>query len=64
MEEKIRIDGVDYKVIQSDESDPFERMSLVKSGQAIRYYDKYIYRTESGEARACYADNPSNNWGI
>ena len=64
MEKIIRIDSVDYKVIQSDESDPFERMSLVKPGQAIRYYDKYMYCTESGEARACYADNPSNNWGI
>lgn len=60
----VRINHVDYQVIESEEFDTFERMALVKPGQAIRYYDKYMYRTESGEARACYADNPSNNWGI
>lgn len=60
----VRIDHIDYQVIESEEFDPFERMVLVKPGQAIRYYDKFMYRTESGEARACYADNPSNNWGI
>ena len=64
MEETINIDGKDYQVITSEELDPFERMALVKAGQAIRYYDKYMYRTESGEARACYADTPSNNWGV
>lgn len=62
--ELVRINHIDYQVIESEEFDPFERMALVKPGQAIRYYDKYMYRTESGEARACYADNPSNNWGI
>ena len=60
----VRIDHIDYQVIESEEFDPFERMGLVKPGQAVRYYDKYMYRTESGEARACYADNPSNNWGV
>ena len=60
----VRINHIDYQVIESEEFDPFERMALVKPGQAIRYYDKYMYRTESGEARACYADNPSNNWGV
>lgn len=64
MEEKINIDGTDYQVITSEELDPCERMALVKPGQAVRYYDKYMYRTESGEARAFYADNPSNNWGV
>lgn len=60
----VRINHIDYQVIESEEFDSFERMALVKPGQAIRYYDKYMYRTESGEARACYADNPSNNWGV
>lgn len=60
----IHINHVDYQVIESEEFDPFERMALVKPGQAIRHYDKFMYRTESGESRACYADNPSNNWGV
>lgn len=60
----ICIDGVDYKVIESDIINPFDRMAAVKPGEAVRYYDKYMYRTASGEARACYADNPSNNWGV
>lgn len=60
----VRIGHIDYHVIESEEFDPFERMALVKPGQAVRYYDKYMYRTESGEARACYADNPSNNWSV
>lgn len=60
----VHINHVDYQVIESEEPDPFERMALVKAGQAIRYYDKYMYRTASGEARVCYADNPSNNWGV
>lgn len=60
----VRIGHIDYHVIESEEFDPFERMALVKPGQAVRYYDKYMYRTESGEARACYADNPSNNWSF
>lgn len=62
--EKVNIDGTDYQIIASDELDPFERMALVKPGQAIRYYDRYMYRKESGVARVCYADNPSNNWEV
>jgi hypothetical protein len=49
----VRIGHIDYHVIESEEFDPFERMALVKPGQAVRYYDKYMYRTESGEARGC-----------
>ena len=60
---EIQIDGVTYKVVVSEIIDPFDRMAAVKPGEAVRYYDKYMYRTASGEARACYADETSNNWG-
>lgn len=59
----ICIDGVDYKVIESDIIDPFDRMAALKPGEAVRFYDMYMYCTASGKARACHADNPSNNWG-
>ena len=62
--EEIQIDGVTYKVVESEIIDPFDRMAAVKPGEAVRYYDKYMYRTASGEARACYADETSNNWGV
>ena len=64
MEETIRISGVDYKVVQSDEANPFERMDSVKSGEAVRYFNNYMYRTVSGEARMCDAECPDNNWGV
>lgn len=64
MNETIQIDGATYKVVTSDIINPYDRMAAVKPGEAVRYYDKYMYRTESGEARACYADDPSNNWGV
>lgn len=64
MEETIRISGVDYKVIQSDIINPFDRMDAVKSGEAVRYFSNYMYRTASGEARMCDAEYPENNWGV
>ena len=64
MEETIRISGVGYKVVQSDEVNPFERMDSVKSGEAVRYFSNYMYRTASGEARMCDAECPDNNWGV
>ena len=64
MEETIRISGVDYKVVQSDEANPFERMDSVKSGEAVRYFSNYMYRTASGEAKMCDAECPDNNWGV
>lgn len=64
MEGTIRINGVDYKVVQSDIINPFERMDAVKSGEAARYFSNYMYRTASGEARMCDAESPENNWGV
>ena len=64
MEETIQIDGTAYKVIDSGITNPYDRCCVLKPGEAVRYYDKYMYRTESGESRACYADDPSNNWGV
>lgn len=64
MKETIQIDGATYKVVTSDIINPYDRMAAVKPGEAVRYYDKYMYRTTSGEARACYADDLSNNWGV
>lgn len=64
MKETINVNGVDYKVVQSDIVNPFERMDAVKEGEAVRYYGYYMYRTASGEARMCYADNPDNNFGV
>ena len=61
---ELQINGATYKIVESDIINPYDRISAVKPGEAVRYYDKYIYRTASGEARACYADNPSNNWGV
>ena len=61
---EILIDGVTYRVVESEIIDPFDRMAAVKPSEAVRYYDKYMYRTASGEARACYADDTSNNWGV
>lgn len=61
---ELKINGETYKIVESDIINPFDRMESVKPGEAVRYYDKYMYRTASGEARACYADDPSNNWGI
>lgn len=31
---------------------------------AFSYYDKYIYKTEDGECRACYKSDTNNNWAI
>lgn len=64
MEETIRINGVDYKVVQSDIINPFDRMDAVKSGEAARYFSNYMYRTASGEARMCDTEYPENNWGV
>ena len=64
MEGTIRINGVDYKVVQSDIINPFERMDAVKSGEAVRYFSNYMYRTASVEARMCDAEYPENNWGV
>lgn len=61
---KLKIDENTYKVVESEIIDPFDRMAAVKPGEAVRYYQWYMYRTASGEARACYADDPSNNWGV
>lgn len=61
---EIQINGETYKIVEPETIDPFERMAAVKPGEAVRYYDKYMYRTTSGESRACYADDPSNNWGV
>lgn len=61
---EIQIDGVTYKVVESEIIDPFDRMAAVKPGEAVRYYQWYMYCTASGEARACYADDTSNNWGV
>jgi hypothetical protein len=60
----IRIDGVDYKIVNSDIIEPFERMVAVKCGEAVRYYDKYLYRTIDGQIRACYANDTSNNFSV
>lgn len=62
--EEIQIDGVIYRVVESEIIDPFDRMAAVKPGEAVRYYDKYMYRTASGQARSCYADDTSNNWRV
>ena len=64
MEGTIRINGVDYKVVQSDIINPFDRMDAVKSGEAARYFSNYMYRTASGEARMRDAESPENNWGV
>jgi hypothetical protein len=64
MEETIRINGVDYKVVQSDIINPCDRMDAVRSGEAVRYFSNYMYRTSSGEARMCDAEYPENNWGV
>lgn len=64
MEASIRIDGVDYKVVQSDSCDPFGRMDSIKEGEAVRYFGYYMYKTASGEARMCYADDTDNNFGV
>ena len=61
---ELQINGETYKIVESDIINPFERMASVKPGEAVRYYDKYMYRTTCGEARVCYADDPSNNWGV
>ena len=61
---KVQIDGMDCKIIHNDIIDPFERMKFVKPGEAVRYYIHYMYRTFSGEARACYADDTANNWSV
>ena len=60
---ELQINGETYKIVESDITDPFDRMAAVKPGEAVRFYDVYMYRTASGKARACYADNPSDNWG-
>jgi hypothetical protein len=64
MEETIRISGADYKVVQSDTINPFDRMGAVKNGEAVRYFGNYMYRTASGESRMCDAEYPENNWGV
>jgi hypothetical protein len=61
---EIQIDGVTYKVVESEIINPFDRMAAVKPCEAVRYFDMYMYRTKEGESRMCYADNPSNNWGV
>lgn len=45
---ELLINGTAYKVVELSATDPFQRMASVGSG----------------EARACYADNLSNNWGV
>lgn len=61
LEKTIYIDGIEYKIVQSEIINPFDRMAAVKPGEAVRYYHEYMYRTPAGEARMCDAGCTSNN---
>ena len=60
----ITIDAVCYEVVTPESCDPFELCADLRPGEAVRYYDKYMYCTITGERRACYANQTANNWGI
>ena len=64
LEKTIYVDGIEYKVVESDIIDPLDRMAAVKPGEAVRYYHEYMYRTPAGEARMCDADYTSNNYAV
>lgn len=64
MEEKIEINGKKYNVIQSEITNPFERMASLQPMEAVRYFGYYMYRTEDYRPRMCYADDPENNFSI
>lgn len=60
----MKIDGIEYELVTMELDDPFDRCDALKKGQAVRYFDKYIYKTYDGKAKACYADDTNNNWNI
>ena len=64
MKETICIDGFEYKVVESEIIDPFDRMNAVRPGEAVRYYHEYMYRTMDGEARMCQANCTANNYAV
>ena len=64
LEKTICIDGIEYKIVQSEIINPFDRMAAVKPGEAVRYYHEYMYRTPAGEARMCDAGCTSNSCGV
>lgn len=61
---KITIDGIDYKVIKTEEWNPYDICSLLNNGECVSYHPYWFYRTSNGECRACYKEDTSNNWGV
>lgn len=59
--ENIKIDEIEYKVVSSDAFDLWGILDKLKPMQAHRYYDKYIYITETNDIRACYISDFVDN---
>lgn len=64
----ITIDDREYTIMHYDVTMDwdcaFDIVLQLKPMEAQRYYDKYLYRTEDGKCRACYANDTNNNWSI
>lgn len=64
MAEKVEINGLKY-ILSTNYSETYhETLGELKKCEAIRWYDMYLYRTQGGDCRACYADDTKNNWSI
>lgn len=62
-EQQVTIAGENYTRIVTD-GDIWQILEALQPMQAHKYGDKWIYRTTSGKARACYANDTFNNWEI
>lgn len=64
MTEKVKINGLKYVLSTNYGETYHETLCKLKKCEAIRWYDMYLYRTQEGDCRACYADDTNNNWSI
>lgn len=64
MAEKVEINGLKYVLSTNYGETYHETLGELKKCEAIRWYDIYLYRTQVGDCRACYADDTKNNWSI